>query len=264
MLIINQWLGRLGQNILQILRAIHFAKTQGHTNIQFPQHPLLNSTTISLNKTITDNGNIIKHNFFYLHQIHIKDTEPYIYKQYFQKYIRPIFKLNYKEGCNDNIYIHIRSEDLYNINPHSKHIGSPLAYYNYIIDNYYKDKQIIIIANDTIDPCIDILCKRSNVSFFSSQDLLTDLEQFTNIKHLIISIGLFDFLLYLLNEQLETLFMPDFTYSELIEGSYGTNIDLNIINIPNYIKLGEWTASSTQRQLMLDYILPNPVIITKF
>jgi hypothetical protein len=263
MLIISSWLGRIGQEIVQLLRTIHIAKQLGHTIIRFPYQTqnMLNSTEICLDDSKPDNPQIIKNQFFYITKLGFKDPPPYIMKQYFQQYIRPIFKLNFKEGVNENVLIHIRSEDMYRTSspPHPRYLPTPLVYYEYIIDKYYSDKKIIIIAADRKDPCINILCQRPNVEFFSNGSLQEDLEQFTNVKHFVMSTGLLDFLMYLFNDKLETMFMPDYTYHELVQGSYGNNINLHIVKIPDYIKLGEWKYTLEQFKTITDYKLPEQV-----
>jgi len=265
MLIISSFLGRISQNIIQILRCIHFAKIHNHNIIQFPEQSqhLLNSTQICLDENKEDNKQILKHDFFYMSKFGFIDPSPNLMKQYFQQYIRPIYKINYKENINEKVYIHIRGEDIYKSNPHPKYLGTSLAYYEHIIDTYYINKEIVIVSCDNGDPCIDILCQRPNISFFNSGSLTADLEEFTNIKHLIMSTGLFGFQLYLLNDKLETVFMPDYTYSELVQGDYGTDINLNVVEIPNYIKVGDWTANDEQKNLIINYKFQDKVIIKK-
>jgi len=266
MLVIEKWMGRLGQIVLTILRAIHYAKLRGHNQIYFPKVELLTSNTIILDNTIKDIKSIFKHTFFYLkNDLDIDDPEPYLMKQYFLEYIKPIFKLTYRKNIDeDNVYIHIRSEDMYISNPHPSHIPSPLAYYEYIIDKMYPNYNIVIIAADKIDPCINILLQRPNVSFFSSGDLLTDLYQFTEIKHFVFSTGLLDFLMYLMNDKLEVITMPDYTYQELVQGSYGNDLKLNVIEIPNYIKLKEWHNYPQQFKQITEYKLPDNVIVKTY
>ena len=41
MIIIENWFGRFGNNILQILRAVHYGIINNHDKIVFPPHSLL-------------------------------------------------------------------------------------------------------------------------------------------------------------------------------------------------------------------------------
>lgn len=266
MLVIEKFMGRTGQIILTILRTIHYSLKNNHNHIYYPQVDILTSNNIILDKSKKDTKPIFRHTFFYLEKdLKLKDPEPYVMKQYYQKYIRPICKIKYRDDIDyNNVYIHIRSEDMYSANPHSSYLPTPLSYYEYIIDNLYKDKTFIIISADKVDPCINILCQRPNVKYFSSDDLLEDLYQFTNIKHLVLSTGLLDYLMYLMNDKLEIMTMPDYTYSELVKGSYGDNLKLNVIKIPHYIKLKEWHNYPEQFKQITEYKLPENVVIDTF
>ena len=54
MLIVNNWFGRTGNNILQLIRAIHYAKINNHNNIKFNKHSLLNKDYVEL-KALSEN-----------------------------------------------------------------------------------------------------------------------------------------------------------------------------------------------------------------
>lgn len=63
MLIITSWFGRLGNNIIQLLNAIHYAKLKNHKIIRFPVHKLLSTTTIEISNNDINDDNI-KDTFF--------------------------------------------------------------------------------------------------------------------------------------------------------------------------------------------------------
>ena len=46
--IINNWVGRLGNNILQLIRCIHFCLINNHNLIKFNNHNILNKNYIEL------------------------------------------------------------------------------------------------------------------------------------------------------------------------------------------------------------------------
>ena len=56
-----------------------------------------------------------------------------------------------------------------------------------------------------------------------------------------------------MNQYLKNLYIPDFFVNELPRGNWGNDINVNIIELPNYIKVGEWKNSEEQRKMMLDY-----------
>ena len=75
MLIVNNWFGRTGNNILQLIRAIHYAKINNHNNIKFNKHSLLNKCEIiiELDTNITINKTSVIDTFFYLDKFDMID-----------------------------------------------------------------------------------------------------------------------------------------------------------------------------------------------
>ena len=252
MLIINSWFGRLGNNILQIINAINYAINKKHSVIKFNRHAMLLSNTISI-ENCKRNDNIIQDNFFYLERLKLNEQEPYIMKQYFQKYIKPIFKVQL-EGNNhldsDNeIYIHFRGGDIFSSNTHNKYVQPPLSYYMNIIKNYDTVK---MVCEDKKNPCINELLKKDNVEY-TSNTLEKDLSILSTATNLVIGFGTFGFLLYLMNTNLKNLYIPDFFVNILPKGEWGDDITIHIIELPNYIKVGEWKNTEEQKTIMLDY-----------
>ena len=257
MLIIKSWSGRTGNNILQIIRAIHYAIINRHNSIHFQQHPLLTSNTITLENIENINKSQSKDTFFSLKKYNIIDPEPYIMKEYFQKYIKPIFKIQIETNndVDDNdlheniIYIHFRGGDIFSSNPHKAYVQPPLSYYKNIIKKYDSIK---LVCEDKKNPCVNELLKQENVEYMSNI-LEKDLSNLSNVSNLVIGFGTFGFLLYLMNPFLKNLYIPDFFANELPKGGWGNDINVHIINLPNYIKVGEWKNSDEQQKIMLDY-----------
>jgi len=100
MLIINSWFGRLGNNILQIINAIHYAINDNHNKIIFNKHHLLTKNSIIFENIQNINEEVIKDTFWNLKSSNSKQLEPYIMKEYFQKYIKPIFKIQKEKNTH--------------------------------------------------------------------------------------------------------------------------------------------------------------------
>jgi hypothetical protein len=258
MLIINKWVGRTGNTILQIIRAIHYAIINNHNSIILEPHRMLTSKCIKLENIENNNNKLqIKDNFFSLKKYDIIDPEPYIMKEYFQKYIKPIFKIQTKtdniETDNDldynKIYIHFRGGDIFANNPHKAYVQPPLSYYKNIIKDYNKT---ILVCEDKKNPCINELLKQENIEY-TSNTLEKDLSILSNVSNLVIGFGTFGFLLYLMNPRLKNLYIPKFFVDELPKGEWGNDIKVHVINLPNYIKVGEWKFNKEQKKIMLEY-----------
>ena len=253
MLNIQSWLGRTGNNILQIVRAIHYAILNNHNLIHFQQHSLLKSNIITLENIENSDKSQINDTFFSLKKYNITDPEPYVMKEYFQKYIKPIFKIqtenNNTEAENKVIYIHFRGGDIFSMNPHKAYVQPPLSYYKNIINNY---DNIILVCEDKKNPCINKLLKQENIEYISDT-LEKDLSILSNVSNLAIGFGTFGFLLYLMNRGLKNLYIPDFFVNELPKGSWGNDIKIHIVELPNYIKVGEWKFNKEQQKVMIEY-----------
>ena len=254
MLIIKDWFGRNGNNILQVIRCIHYALLNNHNIIHFNSHLLLNSNFIRIKNIENSNKSSISDLFFSLKEYNIADPEPYEMKEYFQKYIKPIFKIQIKNDNNvviddNNIYIHFRGGDIFSNKPHKAYVQPPLSYYKKIIIDYDIIK---LICEDKKNPCINELLRQENIEYISNT-LENDLIILSNVSNLVIGFGTFGFLLYLMNPYLKNLYIPDFFVNELPKGSWGNDIKVHIIELPNYIKVGEWKNTIEQRKIMLEY-----------
>ena len=251
MITIISWFGRLGNNVIQIVNAIHYAKMKNHKRVVFPPHKMLSSTTIELNHINEVRSENVEDNFFHLKKYDIASPEPYIMKLYFQEYIRNIFKIEKSNRLNDlsTMYVHFRGGDIFSNNPHNSYVQPPLTYYKNIIKHYKKVK---LICEDDSNPCIKELLKNENVEY-EANSLSKDLSILSNVPNLIIGFGTFGFLLYLMNENLKNLYIPDFFVKVLPKGSWGNNVNVHIVEFPNYIKVGEWRNSIEQRRIMLEY-----------
>ena len=253
MLVINEWFGRTGNNILQIIRAIHYAIINNHNSIIFHPHPLLTSNIITLENIENSDKSTINDTFFSLKKYNITDPEPYVMKEYFQKYIKSIFKIQ-TENNNDvtddkTIHIHFRGGDIFSSTPHKAYVQPPLSYYKDIINEYDSIK---LVCEDKKNPCINELLKQENVEYISNT-LEKDLSILSNVSNLVIGFGTFGFLLYLMNPYLKKLYIPDFVVNELPKGEWGNDIKVHIIELPNYIKVGEWKNTIEQRKMLLEY-----------
>ena len=248
-LLIEQWQGRLGNNILQILRAVILSKQNEDGLIVFPSHHLLSSTQIETS-AYRCNTNTID-TFFNLKKFGIDDVEPYIFKELYIKYIKPIFKINkYIQTPSSSLYIHLRSGDLFSSRPHPAYVPPPLYYYKEISKNF---NIVTIIAEDNKHPCINELDKINNIQI-SYNSLENDLITLSSAENLAIGFGTFGFLIYLINPYLKNLYIPRYCLDELPKGNWGHDITLYIIDLPNYIKVGEWRNTAEQRKKMLEYL----------
>ena len=253
LLLINNWNGRLGNNILQIIRAIHFAKIKQYNCILFVHNLFITNKIIVDNTKYNDKPNI-QDSFFNIKNLGVNDPSPKQMKDYFDLYIRNIFKIKYidTENEDNNLYIHIRSGDIFSQNGgHSYYVQPPLNYYKNIILEK-KWEKIFIIYEDDKNPCVNSLkkLKKDNIYFISST-LENDLKILSRSKNLVIGFGTFGLIIYFLAKNIDSLYLPKYVLEEMPQGDWGINI--NIIDLPNYIKCGTWKNTKEQQNIMLNY-----------
>ena len=279
MLTIYTWYGRLGNNVIQIINAIYYAEKNNHKCVKFPLHNLFkkNSIDVDIGDNVENKSNF-SNRFFFLKELKINDLEPYMMKTIFQKYIKPIMTIEFNDNYDqdDTIYFHFRGGDIFTNNGgHPDYTQPPLIYYKDIIKNYEK---AVLLCEDKRNPCINELLKLDNVeyqqnniryrfSFIQPEYFTTyqyvgekkDLSTFSNASNIGLCSGTFSFLAYLISDNLKNLYIPDFlpkyfsTLGILSNGSWGENLKLHIINLPNYIEVGKWKFNINTRKMMLEY-----------
>ena len=241
---------RLGNFLMNIRNAIHIGLHYNY-NILLPKHPLFNTTYIVINKTIkiTDKQITDKYNFFYQNRIlNIdnnlfnlnKDKVDAILKQAF------IFRNIYALGHND-LVIHIRSGDIFGSSPHSFYLMPPLTYYTNIIEQNNFDN-IYLIAEDTLNPCINHLLKLFPQISFKIQPLEKDIEIVLAAKNIIISYGTFIPQLLELSDNITKIYVPSyFKYDK-------PGCETIITELSLYHKcMIPWKNTAEQRGQMLTY-----------
>jgi len=196
----------------------------------------------------------IVNSFFNIKILGTNDPSPTLMKEYFINYIKSIIKINFKIEQNPNIlHFHIRSGDIFSPGGgHSYYVQPPLQYYKNIINSKNWEK-IIIVYEDDKNPCVNVLknLKLDNMQFQSSS-LINDIEQLCSSSNLAIGFGTFGYLIYLMNDNLQNLYIPSYVLNELPQGTWD-DITLNVIELPNYIKCGEWSNTKQQRNIMISY-----------
>ena len=72
-------------------------------------------------------------------------------------------------------------------------------------------------------------------------------------------LGIFGFLIYFMNDNLKTLYIPRYTVEKQLgldpdsDINWGPDITVHIIDLPNYIPCGQWYNTPEQRRFMITY-----------
>ena len=164
-----------------------------------------------------------------------------------------------KETDSNDLYIHIRSGDIFknSINPY--YAQPPLCFYEKIIENF-SFRKIFIIAAENNSPVIDLLINKYKNAQFIHEDIKTDISYIVNAYNLVTSCSSFSIGLIKHSTNLKMLFEYDLMVSYQKKLSlhydyqkYNKNYS-SIIMKPseNYAKkMYPWRKSKDQINLML-------------
>jgi len=252
MIVISEWFQRTGNNIFQILNGIIYAIEKNHNIVKFPNHFLFNTDKIIIDENKKDGKEIISNIFFYLSILDptIKTPSMYKYKLLFKKYLSKYLTINIlKIDCFD-LYVHIRSGDIFKNCIHSLYVQPPLKFY-FDIFKYYNNK--IIISEDKENPVINKLLEEPRV-LYHSKTIIEDIEKLCQANYYIGSSSTFNSFIYIVNPNLKIMYLPKYCL-KLVNYIPNEDPDVEIVfvDLPNYIPVGKWKNTELQRNYMLSY-----------
>ena len=222
MLIVNDWYGRLGNNIIQISNVIDIALYY-QDEISFNVNHTFFDLKIIENYFKKNNG---------IQKIIVKDDEYNFYYQYkcFPKEIfnktnkekinlmKKAFLIKNIDKLNENfLVIHIRSGDIFKY-PHSKYVPPPISYYIEEISRK-KYKKIIIVCEDRINPVVNELLRLYDNAVHSINTLNEDIRLILGATNIISSVGTFVSSLLMLSDNIKHHHGKDFE-NELLKDYY--------------------------------------------
>ena len=187
----SEWYGRLGNNIITLSNALHIALDEDYSAVVFPPHSMFNNTYIKLKECdINSIKNIdYKHciDIFEINKTENKHTRFQKNKQKVLKHLTNIFNLKYRDisKCKDNdLYIHIRSGDLFQTTENGHASNQPLLnQYIKLIDNSNYDN-IYIIAEDKKNPVINQLLNKYPKIIHNINSLEDDIKLILGAKNI--------------------------------------------------------------------------------
>ena len=161
----------------------------------------------------------------------------------------------------NDLFIYIRSGDIFNNNPHPGYIQPPLCYYKKILDNMIFHK-IYLITQDNYNPIIDKLLNQYNYIIYKQNSLQVDIAYLVKAYN-ILSGGISTFFsqILLLNDNLQILYMFHMNYKgELESKKYSVKIINKLIVFEIFApkeylaSVYPWKNSDKQREFMINFI----------
>ena len=145
---------------------------------------------------------------FYFFRFGVMDPEErfYVFKDEILKNLE-----NYDLNVND-LYIHIRSGDIFQFSTTDKiYAQPPLCFYDSIINNF-SFRKIFILSEDKNNPIIDVLLKKYSNVYYLHNNLRQDMSYIINAYNLVISCSSFVLGLVRLSKKLRVLIRYDFIH----------------------------------------------------
>ena len=195
--IIQTWMGGLGNNIMQLLNAIHVG-IYYNCDVVLPAHKYFcryikiyhpeEDNYRWYNSIITDcTGKSFKTPYIVHPQVYTLNKERAIelLKESFKIKGNTIIPL----GDND-LVIHIRSGDIFTSIGHPEYYQPPLSFYVNLLNEKHFDT-IYLVSEDSKNPCINKLLKLFPTIKFKRNSLDNDIQLILSAKHVVSSNGSF-------------------------------------------------------------------------
>jgi hypothetical protein len=227
--ILQEWYGRLGNNLTQLINAIDYCERNKYVFVQqdtifthATKGPIYDGLTDFTRPTkdlhsfiqnftvnFTDNVNEISNKIvgmFYDSDVPVLNNRK---SEILRNYVLPNFKYNNNPYDDDTLVIHIRSGDIMNEGCHGFYVQPPYSFYKKVIDEHNFKKIIIVTEPDKKNPAIQMLIDSYTNISIQSTNLYEDVSTILNAKNLVCnSQGTFGHMLALLSPNLKNIHIP--------------------------------------------------------
>jgi len=256
MIILNNWFGILGNNIIQLINILHISLYY-NLKIKLLLHPYFNTKIINeklCNDNLNDKVILTDPNDFY-YKDKIKNVSKDVFDANYEKIIdilSDVFTIKNVPTLNKNtLVIHIRSGDIFVAHPHPAYLPPPLTYYTNILNNNNFDK-VILVAEDTKNPVINALILLYPNIIYKKQSLENDIKTILAGDNIICSVGSFIPYLIIFSKNITNLYKP--SYVDIPENYYNKKFKIHNIDLIDYrSKLTTWRNTREQIELLMKY-----------
>ena len=274
---IKEWYGRFGNNVNQVLHALHYAVHHNLCRVTLPtgwHQQYRNDETLFLadeiNVTSTccsanDKNRSILDLFFEYHKMLNKTEHSHIplptldvMRELAQQYIVPILTINLKRVLPrgpDEIGMHVRSGDMFARNPHPLYVPVPLYFYVEVLKNYSKSTVVYEDAQSPLVAEMKKMPKMNLKTYATFEKVLLVLSSFQNLAF---GFGTFGTMAFYLSPNIKRLYVPDYFVPLMPVGSDRSS-HVTAVSLPGYIPVLTWHNTKQQRWFMLHYTPPSIV-----
>jgi hypothetical protein len=276
--------GAFGNCTIQYTHAIFLAKRLGLPYIKISENDrselirlrerltVEDVTFIPAGESLPSGGVFLRGFFFDWRPFHraVGDISPSERHWIIKNIVRRVFNVlpeKFTLKPPDELFIHIRSGDIFKnwINPDV--VQPPLSFYTTIVDKLIKSNKVTrvkLVFENRLNPVIDYL-----ESYLVSQQILyatqsgsidEDIQALINGRFMVFGFGTFAPIICHLSEKVEAVFFfspginPGFAAIPTVEQAFEV-----VDGAGQYIKPGEWQNTPKQRELMVKYPAGNLV-----
>ena len=263
-LVIENWKGRLGNNINQIINLLVYANyLKMNVKIKKLRNFINKKKIIYYPKKIEKKYLFDENNNFLCSNVKINNIEynfnikEITFYESIRNELLNIFSIKRKDIINfpqKTLIIYIRSGDLFpqtQKKVHSKYISAPYYYYDYILKKYKnKYRKYILVAEDNNNPVIKKLLKNYPNIKWNKNTLIEDLKIILGSCHIVSCVGTFIKSLSWLNTNMKKIYLPSFVGKKY----YYPDLKIEKIELPGFQeKIGNWKNTDEQKELLLNY-----------
>jgi hypothetical protein len=267
--------GRFGNNVLQIMQAIHVARKIeakriyiGDVNIGNIGAPMRRAGLEFIPRSTPDRLEPVLAGHFYHRFCFAKLFSDFNDAQRIRimsEYIRPMMAGIYGAAAPHSgnvLHIHIRSGDVFDeqTKVHPCYVQPPVAYYARVIRHamlFSGISKVVLVFEDRKNPCIDVLINYLSlipIAFeIQSGSLQEDIVQLARARHIAIGSTSFASLIGVIFQNLETVYgFRNVPFGSLFKAQ-GVRVFVIRDLAGEYLRVGEWKNTKEQRRQMLDY-----------
>ena len=273
----DRWHGRTGNQIIQVVNALHVALHCNGTELITPHCSFLDLNII--NRYITSEedpvNKVFLDRFFYrrdtisnLRKRGLIADNDNIFDSSLHRVVdilRAAFVLpDIPVVDPQNLIVHVRGGDIFNRNPRHarRYTPPPLSYYTDIIDSTYHDK-VSIISQDRKNPVVNAILDKYPCSEHKFRSLEEDIRYILGASTVVNSIGTLIPTLLAVSENIQSYYSYSYhtalfdDYLQLDFDRYRNDTRDYITNLDGYLaKMGgpcAWRNSKAQNDLIMNY-----------
>ena len=255
MISLSHWYGRLGNNIQQCAVGTLWAE-QTDSTFESIDHEIIKKHKRSFGQ----NRLGLSSKCFYWQGPYQEVNLPVetIYKnmrRVCKTWIYPQLDIQPTEIPDDTLVIHIRSGDIFdqNVPNPERYVPNPYYFYSTLLESF--EKAIVVTEDDNHNPIVEQLSYHRKVTI-QRGTVAEDFATLLGAKHVANSgVGTFAVAAALCSRNIQKFYCTNLHITEHLNWKMllGGDIEVNMLDLPDYIKPGEWENTDEQRQLLFSY-----------